>query len=314
MLFFESSLFHQKQGYFEASFAWIFAIIVGAIILFLAIFGVSKLIKTEQTISDVEVGKEIGILLNPLETGFESGKTNSLILPVETRIYNGCNNLGSFGRQLLLVSQKSFDRWSDTDINVGFSNKYIFSEDYVEGKTFYLFSKPFDFPFKVADLVYLSSSMKDYCFLRAPDEIERELSALDQKNIFVNNCSTKGIRICFESNSNCDIIVNYDLGYIEKKSSKIYFEGDALMYATIFADKEVYECQLKRLMQRISQLALLYNDKATFVSGVGCHSNLNLLALSNSAKNLDSSLNLGSVGYLEEEIQDKNDLAECKLW
>ena len=83
-----------KKAYLQISFAWLFAIIVGAFILFLAIYGVTKLIKTEETTQEARTGKEISVLLNPLETSFETGKTTSLTLPIETRIYNKCNNYG----------------------------------------------------------------------------------------------------------------------------------------------------------------------------------------------------------------------------
>ena len=149
-----------KKAFLQISFAWLFAIIIGGFILFLAIYASTKIIKTEQTALDAGTAKEIGVLLNPLETGFETGKKNSFILPAETRIYNRCNNNGVFGRQIIKISQKSFDKWTDTNVNVGFSNKYIFSENFVEGKKFFLFSKPFKFPFKVTDLIYLTSSKK----------------------------------------------------------------------------------------------------------------------------------------------------------
>src|SRR3989338_4452091 len=153
-----------KRGFLQFSFAWLFAIIVGVFILVLAIYAATKLISTEQTALDASSAKEIGILLNPLETGFESGSKNSITLPSETRIYNRCSIEGNFGRQIIKISQYSFGKWTDTDVNVGFSNKYVFSDDYEEGKTFYLFSKPFNFPFKVTDVVYLSSLQKKYCF------------------------------------------------------------------------------------------------------------------------------------------------------
>ncbi|HLD55527.1 MAG TPA: hypothetical protein VJB35_04675, partial [Candidatus Nanoarchaeia archaeon] len=82
------------RGYLEISFSWFFAVLVGIMILSLAIFAVTKIIKVGQTAQDVKVGKEIGILLNPLETSFEVGKTTSLSLPVETRIFNKCSNNG----------------------------------------------------------------------------------------------------------------------------------------------------------------------------------------------------------------------------
>ena len=128
-----------KKDGLQISFAWIFAIIVGAIILFLAIYAVVKLIGTEQTISDVEIAKEIGVLMNPLETSFQSAQSTSMFLPAETRIYNRCNNVGDFGEQSIKVTQKSFGKWSETEIDVEFLNKYVFSDEYVEGKKFYLF-------------------------------------------------------------------------------------------------------------------------------------------------------------------------------
>ena len=308
----------KNKGYLQISFAWLFAIIIGAFILFLAIFGTTKLIKTEQITQDAKTGKEIGVLLNPLETSFETGKTTSLTLPVETRIYNKCNNNGMFGRQIIQISQKSFNKWTETNIDVGFSSKYIFSENYTEGKKFYIFSKPFDFPFKVADLIYITSSLKEYCFLDAPEEIKEEVSTLKQKNLLVEDCSDseKVIRVCFSSESDCDIKVNYNMKYVEKNKEKMYFEGDALMYAAIFSDKEIYECELKRLMKRVGHLALLYKDKSVFISQTaGCESNLNLLGLNDLTTSLESSVNLNSMIYIIEDIKEKNeDNVLCKLW
>jgi len=305
-----------KRGGLQISFAWLFALIVGGVILFLAIFISIKLIGTEQTVQDAKVGKEIGILLNPLETGFESGKTTSLTMPTETRIYNKCNNKGNFGRQVIQISQKSFKKWTETNVDIGFSNKYIFSDDYVEGEKFYIFSKPFEFPFKVADVIYITSSLKEYCFVDTPENIEEELEDLKQKNIFVKNCSNDSIKICFSGDSGCNVNVNYDSGRIYKKEGNIYFEGDALMYAGIFSDKEIYECQLKRLMQRIEQLTILYKDKANFVSRTRCNSNLNqdLIQLNNLAKNFESSSELKNIANVVEELKDKNDFAQCRIW
>ena len=305
-----------KKGALEISFAWLFAIIVGISILFLAIFGVTKFIQTEQTAQSAKTGKEIGVLLNPLEIGFETGKTTPLTLPVETRIYNKCNNFGSFGRQIIQVEQKSFNKWTETDIDVGFSNKYIFSESYTEGKKFYLFSKPFEFPFKVTDLIYMTSSEKNYCFIDAPEEIQEELTDLKQKNMFIENCPESSIKVCFEYGSDCDVGVNYNAGYIEKDSENLFFETDALMYAAIFSDREVYECQLKRVMQRLDSLALLYKDKSSFIATRGCipEMNADLIAMSNLARDVESSEALFQMNNIAEDLENKNDFGRCRLW
>ena len=290
---------------------------MGGFILFLAIFASTSIIQTEQTSTDAQTAKEIGILLNPLETGFETGKTNSIIIPSETRIFNRCNNDGFFGRQIIKVSQKTFGEWTDTNVDVGFSNKYIFSENFVEGKKFFLFSKPFEFPFKVTDLIYLTSAEKKYCFLNPPEQIEDEISSLNQENLLLTNCDVNSVRVCFNSNSNCDITVNYGSRYVDKNNERMFFYTDSLMYSAIFSEKEIYECQLKRVMQRAEQLSLLYIDKAEFISREGCNTNLNqeLLELNNLENNFRSSENFNNnIINLVNKIETRNKIAECKLW
>ena len=74
------------------SFSWLFAIIVGMIILVLVIYGVNKGFQGGQVEQSALIGKEISVLLNPLETSFEAGKTSSLSLSSDTRLYNKCDN------------------------------------------------------------------------------------------------------------------------------------------------------------------------------------------------------------------------------
>ena len=115
-----------KKG-FQVSFSWLFAIIVGGFILFLAIYGAMKVIERGGEATSAKTGKEIGILLNPLETSFESAQVTTVSMPVETKLYALCDDVtGNFGKQIIRVSQKSFGKWSPTDIDISFENKYIF--------------------------------------------------------------------------------------------------------------------------------------------------------------------------------------------
>lgn len=302
-------------GVLEISFGWLFAIIAGVIIIFIAIYFSSKIIQTEQETISAETGKEIGILLNPLETSFESAQTTSITIPAETRINNGCESTGNFGKQVISLDQKSFNKWIETNINIRFSNKYIFSDEQVEGKKFYIFSKPFEFPFKIADLVYMTSSNDNYCFINSPEEIENEISNLNQKNLLTENCSDKDIKVCFNSND-CDINVKYNLGYVEKEGEKLFFENDALMYAAIFAAPEIYECQIKRLMLRLKELSRIYQEKEIFTGEELCGSNLglDLAELSGLANNLNNSEELELVKAKANLIEDKNNIRKCMLW
>ena len=307
-----------KKGAFEISFAWLFAIIVGAFILFLAIFASVRLIDIGQEETSARTSTEIGILLNPLETGFESARSASFTMPVESRIFGSCDLEGNFGRQLISVSQKSLNKWTETDLEVQFLNKYIFNEEFVEGRNFFVFSKPFDFPFKVADLIYLTSSQQKYCFVSPPEDIEREVENLNQENLVIGNCSIDSIKVCFESDSDCNIEVDYVGKSVSKGSGTMYFESDALMYAAIFSEKDIYECQVSRLMKKVGQLSDLYQDKISITSREGCDSNLasDMALLSSRVDQVESSANLGvSLNALVESIDDKNKFnSKCKLY
>ena len=178
-------------------------------------------------------------------------------------------------------------------------------------------------PFKIADLIYLIPLEEKYCFKNSPESIANEVKALNKGNFFVENCTENMIQICFSSESDCDVIVNYEernfdegSGYVEKNNSRLYFDGDALMYSAIFSNKEIYECNLKRIMKRLENLALIYNDKADIVSGK-CDTNLkpDLTALIIIAKNFGSSSDLTIIKMGSDSAKEKNDdNQKCKLW
>lgn len=307
---------HNKNG-LEFSFTWLFAVIIGAVILVLAIYAATKLMSTGGLETSTATAKEIGILLNPLETSFEEGKTTSISVNTETRIYNGCDDdSGNFGKQLISVSQKSFGKFTEPSIEVSFPNKYIFSEDYEEGKKFYIFSKPFEFPFKIADLIYISSADKKYCFIDAPKNIEEELNQIKQENFATGNCSTLNgfIRVCFGTLKNCEIRVNYNLKYVEKNKSSAYFETDALMYGAIFSEKNIYECQVKRLMQRAGELSSIYSKKSNLLSQKECNSNLELDSFKILLSDYESSSDLSLLSNKADEIKGGNDAVSCGMW
>ncbi len=312
----------RKKGFLGIPFAWLFALIVGGMILFLAIFAVTRISDTQQIALDAQTSKQIGVLLNPLEIGFETAKTTSMALPSETRIYNRCDAKEDeaddyFGRQIIRVAQKTFNKWSDTNVDVGFSNKYIFSEDFVEGKKFYLFSKPFNLPFKVADVIYLTSFDKNYCFRGAPDEVVEEIGNLNLNNLFFEDCPAGSIEVCFGGNCDIEVDLTASNPYVKKGDNQMYFGGDnSLMYAAIFSDPQVYECQLKRLMKRGRQLSQLYIEKANLVAREECFSNTNLqLSQLGSAENgFISSVGLNFVSGIADSAESANGVASCKLW
>lgn len=325
----------RKRGFLQMPFAWMFGLIVGAIILFLAIYFAMQISSTESSSVDVQTSKDIGILLNPLEIGFESGKTTYLELAQETRIYNNCSvgEHEEFGRQKLEISQKSLGDWSDTGMQISFFNKYIFSPYPTQGRNFIIFSKPFEFPFKVADLTFIIPKNKEYCFINAPLNITEEIYKLKlNENIFnfsldYEDCPKESERVCFYEASGSRVGCNTTIYLEDNKFYKIddqnahHYYGDSLMYASIFTNSELYECQFKRLMKRTSSLIQLYEEKASFIMGY-CHTNLNLKGLKEGefGEGIDGLAVAGSV-FLEgevleivEEIDKANSMSNCKLW
>ncbi|MDE1848918.1 MAG: hypothetical protein KGH55_02710 [Nanoarchaeota archaeon] len=312
--------FLRKRGFIEISFAWLFAIIAGAVILALAIFAASKIINLGNSATGAETQNQIAVLLNPLETSFQAGTVTTLTIPSETRIYNGCNNQsGIFGAQTISISQLALGKWSTPTNPSLFNNKYIFSDSISEGKQFYLFSKPFEFPFKISDVIYMTSSNENYCFANPPPGIQQELSNLNEGNILIKTsagaCPSDSIRICFNG-ENCDIQVNYAFGTVEKNGTTSVFYTDALMYGAIFADKSTYECQVRRLISRESQLLSLYSDKATTITQLGCTSTMNadLHTLKSLAESYGNSGDLNSMILQTNLVQQENNAANCKLW
>ena len=305
-----------KRGFIQIPFAWLFAIVVGALILFFAIYASVKLINTEGTVSSAKTGKEIAVLLNPLETGFGEETTTPLKIAVESRIGNNCQVSGDFGEQEIIISQKSRGEWQRTGTGSVFYNKYIFSNKSVQGKNFYLFSKPFEFPFKVADLIFLTSAEDNYCFVDPPAEIKEELTNLNQPNLLVENCPSESIVVCFSEDDGCDILVKENQRTVDKNGKTLYFETDALMFGAIFSDPVVYECQTQRLMKRMEQLALIYNEKESIISTKGCYVEgaPNLFPLTASVSGYRDSSDLAGISNLVDDVEDENKRAYCGLW
>jgi len=309
-----------KKG-FEMNFSWIFGILVGVVILSIAIYAAVNLVGTESKIAETEVAKQLGILLNPVETNLEEAGYAVINLPAETQVINRCRTHGNFGKQIIVTNERrGLGGFGEEGEEISFFNKYIFSREVEEGKNLYLIVKPFEMPYKIADLVFASAS--NYCFVDSPDDVSKEIGDLNPSHISFSkdaiNCPQGSEKVCFGSASGCNIEVNLQGQYVTKNGESVSYEG-ALLYGAIFAKPEIYECQVRRLMQRNAELAYLYADKTDFLSGKGCSSNLKLELLSFASelqfgKEDNSVTKLNNIYNTARNLEERNDLLECELF
>jgi len=300
----------------EMGFNWIFAIIAGTFILFLAIYGASRFIETSESSLYTQSAAKLVSLFDPLETGLASGKSSEIDFKKQTKLYFDCEERAypPFGKQTISFTEKTFgDEYGEKGGDITIKNKYVFSEEIVEGKKLHIFSKPFFMPFKIADIIIISS--ENYCFYDSPEYIREDLEGLNLENIYFINFSMdcSGKKVCFDGD--CEISVVENENFVLKDEQKLYYEGD-LIYSAIFS--EIYECNIKRLMNKFYELGKIYLDKTEIIGRKECINNIGpkLANLMKDSKNLQSSEGLNNLFKDSLEIESINGDARsgCRLY
>ena len=313
-----------KKG-FEMSFAWIFAIIVGAFILFLAVLMITKVSDNQNYSNDLKGAKEITVLADNFELGYETSSISTIKMPTNSRLYLNCDANNLFGKQELILRSELYDQWSETGKGIKSENKYFFLEEPLESRGLIVFSRVFEFPFKVATLSYFLPVDEEYCFIDPPSDVERELEKNNITNFKMEACSSKSTKICFNplGGEDCDTIVifNSNEGTVQKNleevdSKKVYYEGFSLMFAAILSDSEIYECQLQRLMLRTNYLIELYLGKATYDQGNDCSTNQRnpLEQLNQELSFFEDSSDLPNLASTVEILESNSRGGGCQLW
>jgi hypothetical protein len=309
----------QKKA--EFGFVWIFAILAGTAILLLMIYGATRALDTERTITDTKLAVKLISELDPLETSSESSISATISLPNPTNISISCFDLG-YGDNRIQISTKSSrgsNSWS-TGEEIVVKDKYIFSDSVGNLNQLEINSKPFSYPYKIADLIFITSN--NYCFKNAPPKIKNEYGIL--RGIYFDNCSSDQISVCFDTYG-CNISVNgrcndadcgslYDYGSVTK-DEETFFYADSLMLGAIISSKQNYECNVKRLMYRGSKIAEILIKKGELASSRGCHTTLTqYLELFKTQFLVYSPGDFISDAKTVIEINKINDGESCGLW
>jgi hypothetical protein len=318
----------EKKGDFN--FVWLFAVIAGTAILLLAIIGAVRYGKTTSVTQDTEIAKTLSVITDSMQAGFASGRSSTIRFSKNTLFENNCYT-GNFGyNEISVMTQERPSReFESFGVPIKVLNKYLFISEN-SGKTFFVFSVPINFAFKLADAIIIDS--QEYCFigLENQETIAKTLSVLGTYAKFgLSNCTENSIKVCFDNPSNCDIFIRprcnnlyceseYDIGLVERDGYTLNYVGN-LLYPAIFSSEESYSCNFKRLMYRQSILSNLYSQKGYFMSSRGCNTDLasDLEILEHQSfdlSTLDTLEDLNEVYLNSLYIKDRENRGQCKLW
>ncbi|VVB79742.1 Uncharacterised protein [uncultured archaeon] len=318
-----------KKGDFN--FVWLFAIIAGTAFLLLAIFFAVKFGGVLKTAGDTSVSKSLEILTDPLQTGFVEAKTSKISFGVNTQLNPSCYDTG-FGYHMLstVTESDALKKNPPTPIEIKIPNKYIFAQQSF-GKDYYIFSKKFELGFPVADMLFISTT--EYCLVNPPLRIKEEIMGLNPPKIKIqdsenNTCSEKTTRVCFGYADNCNMTVSgtcfnsneckdqYETGTVSKDDGNVNYIGD-LLYGAIFSNKDLYECNVKRLLYRTAQIADTYYEKANLMDARGCSTNLNADLDSFSQQTINATAqDLPTLFQVGKQLQMKKEAERggCGVW
>lgn len=262
----------------ELSFGWIFSIIVGGAILFLALYAVSQLSDTERRVQQTLSAQELVTRLTEVTTSLEkTSLPGNLTFATPTRITPRCVLQGS-GVQEVLVAYRSGigEPWQENGIPARSSSLYLFSATPTEGRTFSMIVKPLLLPFKVGDSISLWSG--NYCFVQPSGAVAEDLGLLENagnpiKSVNrVAECPKNSTSVCFAaagniagSKNDCAIIVDVIARTVEKQRRVVSYI-DPLIYAAIFSEPELYECNVQRILRQAAFMARVYEEKSVYIA------------------------------------------------
>jgi hypothetical protein len=308
-----------KKG-FEFSFTWLFVVLIGMAILFVALYVSGQLLNTSNTEYQTRTAAELGALLHPLETSLASQAAYTVRLPEETRIYNQCREIGAFGTQEIRTSVRSGlgEEWPRPSEPHTFSNKYLFSSTIVQTRELNFFVVPIEMPYKVADLVILYD--KSYCLVSPPRFVSEDIESLGMKLVNVTTsktlCSKGSVSVCFDG-TRCDVQVQLEgdgtVGSVTKNRTTVSYFGP-LVYGAIFSDPELYNCQVTRVRARAAHLAELYERKSALMDVRGCTSGMESELRTYGALLLDKANTIKEIGAYSDALGRDNALLSCRLF
>lgn len=291
-------------------FAWIFSIVVGAIVLFLAFFFVTQYGKqVEKPTKQAVLSAGIDILLEPFSAigSLAEVRAEPIEIPKDMHIEFDCNDDNDYSEikargkkhKTFELTRKSYD-------------KYIFANT-IETKSkskFLAFSLPIKIPFYVATATVIVN--KDYCIKNLPQKYKESLNEIYEP--IKDSIKTK---LEFE---NCE--PNQEIYGINKGRVYGKYFINQLVVAAVFSENDLYNCNLNRILKRAIRIAKIYKSKAEKMSAKGCNMDGSIEALNTYIDKAEIFLNNKNQNTLNDFYQSVQDLTninnglygECKLF
>ena len=269
-----------KRGVIEVQFNWLFVLIIGAVILIMF----SGIIIRQKNIS--ETSKNV-LLLNSLDaifSGSEASKgTVNIVKIPETGIEFRCNrySIGKLSKQLGVMN--------------------VFSPSILEGGRLISMTLDFSMPYRITNLVYITSPKYRYIFIGSDDAREMKIMMPNEtfsgtfsnlgearyegeskaRFIFFDDFISDGSSLSFNLNdyarlSDNDVTALNVKGSLESgtieffrkqqdKFTKIgtsrYVGKESLLGAIFSGNPEIYSCVMDNIFEKINIVTKVYKGK-----------------------------------------------------
>lgn len=274
-------------------FAWIFSIIIGALILFFAFFFITQYTtKIGSPKKQITLAKSINLLLEPFSAIGSLAEMRGEIIEFPKDIYVefGCDK--DYNEiKAKEIKHKYFD------LTEKVYDKFIFAKKITtKSKTkFFAFSLPIKIPFYASTAIVIV--VNDTCVGSLNEEYKENLEEI--YNSLKDNVDVKINFTCYSENPYSDL------------------DGFAVAY--LFSDAQNFNCNLERILNRAINIAEIYKKKAELLQAKGCDMGNIIYALDvyiNKTKKFIQNKNKNELLLAIQQLNEANDNLDfnCKLF
>jgi len=237
---------------------WIFVTIAGAVIL-LFFFNI---ISTSGAIKEKEQSSELLGAIHTVLVSKSTAEDTSSILRLSKAVSFSCD-MDSCNSRIGCTSFITID-----DFQADISIQPIFSPGRINTRNSYVFTKSFDVPFKVLNFLYIAKPGDKFSFPiscgRRCKEVWDSIPQIVKDANIVGKSLTGAKKITFDS---CDTV---EAGDVCISNTKIVYGGggtyhilnNAQILGAIFADEELFACNLQKALYRMENTKDVLKGKA----------------------------------------------------